>query len=136
MGELYDRMLRDLNLRNLAARTRQIYLQSCCGYARFHMKSPAELGENDIKEYLEHLQLKGAGPETLKMHVAALKFLYGVTLDREKEAKRIPWPKVLHRKPDILSGSEVLAGLSDGDVVIVSRPPSLTDGRRVKPGGR
>jgi hypothetical protein len=33
-------------------------------------------------------------------------------------------------------GAEVLAGLSDGDVVIVNPPPTLTDGRRVKVGGR
>jgi RND family efflux transporter MFP subunit len=32
--------------------------------------------------------------------------------------------------------TEVLAGLSDGDVVIVNPPPTLTDGRRVTVGGR
>ncbi len=34
-----------------------------------------------------------------------------------------------------VSGTEVLAGLSDGDLVILSPPPALTDGRRVKAGG-
>lgn len=34
-----------------------------------------------------------------------------------------------------VSGTEVLAGLADGDVVIVSPPPALSDGRRVKVGG-
>ena len=33
-----------------------------------------------------------------------------------------------------VSGAEVLAGLSDGDVVIVSPPSALSDGRRVKTG--
>lgn len=33
-------------------------------------------------------------------------------------------------------GTEVLAGLSEGDVVIVAPPPILTDGRRVTVGGR
>jgi RND family efflux transporter MFP subunit len=33
-------------------------------------------------------------------------------------------------------GAEVLAGLSDGDVVIVNPSPTLTDGRRVTEGGR
>jgi RND family efflux transporter MFP subunit len=35
-----------------------------------------------------------------------------------------------------VSGTEVLAGLSDGDVVIVAAPPTVSDGRRVRPGGR
>jgi len=35
-----------------------------------------------------------------------------------------------------VSGTEVLAGLSDGEVVIVAAPSTLTDGRRVRAGGR
>ncbi len=35
-----------------------------------------------------------------------------------------------------VSGTEVLAGLSDGEIVIVSAPPALTDGHRVKAGAR
>jgi RND family efflux transporter MFP subunit len=35
-----------------------------------------------------------------------------------------------------VSGTEVLAGLSDGDVVIVAPPPMVTDGGRVAVGGR
>ena len=112
MGELYNRMARDLALRNLAAATQREYLRCCCSFVRFHMKSPAEMGESAIKEYLAHLQLRGAGPETLKMHVAGLKFLYGTTLDRSKVTERIPWPKVPHKKPDILSGSELEKVLS------------------------
>ena len=106
MGALYNKMARDLALKNLAATTQKEYLRCCCIFVRYHMTSPSELGETAIKEYLEHLQLKGAGPETLKMNVAALKFLYGVTLDRAKVAERVPWPKVPHKKPDILSGTE------------------------------
>ena len=33
-----------------------------------------------------------------------------------------------------VSGTEVLAGLSAGDIVIVNPPPGVTDGRRVTPG--
>lgn len=35
-----------------------------------------------------------------------------------------------------VSGTEVLAGLSEGEVVVVEPPPSLTDGRPVTKGGR
>ena len=108
MGELYQRMDRDLKLKNLSAATREKYLGCCCSFVRYHMKSPRELGEAEVKEYLAHLQMKGAGPETVKMNVAGLKFLYGVTLDRPKVAERLLWPRVPHKKADILAGSEVL----------------------------
>jgi len=107
MGELYQRMLQDLKLKNLAEKTQKEYLRCCYDFARYYRRSPTELGETAAKQYLAHLLLKGAGPETLKMHVAGLRFLYGVTLNRPKVAERLPWPKVPHRKPDILSGSEV-----------------------------
>ena len=107
MGALYDRMLRDMKLKNLAVGTQEQYLRPCKALATFFMKSPAELTEDEVKEYLGHQQATGASPETLKMQVAALCFLYGVTLGRQELADRLPWPKVPHKKPDILSGSEV-----------------------------
>jgi len=100
-------MAQDLAIRNLAPTTQKEYLRCCFGFARFHMRSPRRLGTSDVKQYLGHLVLAGAGPETLKMNVAGLKFLYGVTLDRPKVAEAIPWPRVPHKKPDILSGTEV-----------------------------
>jgi site-specific recombinase XerD len=71
------------------------------------MRSPKEMGLAEIKDYLGRMVSQGASPEKLKMHVAGLKFLYGTTLDREEIAEKIPWPKVPHKKPDILSLSEV-----------------------------
>lgn len=41
------------------------------------------------------------------MYVAAIKFLYEVTLGRPHEVARIPWPKVGHTLPEVLSGTEV-----------------------------
>lgn len=107
MGVLYDRMSRDLKLKNYSEATQEKYLRCCSDFVRYHMKPPTELGESAMKEYLAHLQMRGAGPETLKMNVAGLKFLYGVTLDRPKVADRLLWPKVPQKKPDILSGTEV-----------------------------
>ncbi|HUJ74533.1 MAG TPA: tyrosine-type recombinase/integrase [bacterium] len=60
-----------------------------------------------MKDYLGQLVREGASPEKLKMQVAGIKFLYEVTLDRPSVAVKIPWPKVPHRQPDILSGTEV-----------------------------
>ena len=107
MGELRDKMTRDLALRNLAAGTREAYLRCCCAFVRYHMKSPLQLGEVDIKEYLHRVLLRSGSPQVLKMNVAGLKFLYGETLNRPDVVARIPWPKVSTKRPDILSGTEV-----------------------------
>jgi site-specific recombinase XerD len=107
MGALYEKMALDLKLKNLAEGTREQYLRVGRQLAAYHMRSPAELGEAEIREYLGHVLATGASPEKLKMQVAGLRFLYGVTLGRSEVAERLFWPKVAHKKPDILSGTEV-----------------------------
>lgn len=114
MGELYQRMARDLAIKNLAERTREEYLRCCTLFAGYHMVSPRELGAEEVKQYLGHLLERGASPEKLKMHIAGLKFLYGVTLDRAEVVAKIPWPKVAHKQPDILSLKEVERLLAAG----------------------
>jgi len=107
MGELYDRMARDLKLKNLAVGTQQQYLACCQRFAAYHWRSPRVMGLEEAKEFLGHLMSCGGSPERLKMHVAGLKFLYETTLERPEVAKGLPWPKVPQKKPDILSGREV-----------------------------
>lgn len=133
MGELYNKMERDLKLKNYAPGTQSQYLRCCCNYVRYHMKSPLKLGEADVKEYLHRVLLRGGTPEKLKMYVAALKFLYGVTLNRPEVVQRIPWPKVARRQPDILSGTEVerLLGAVKSLVACVALMTAYGTGLRV-----
>jgi site-specific recombinase XerD len=66
------------------------------------------MGELEVRQFLMHLvETKKVGPATRKMHVAAIKFLYEITLRRADVVAAIPWPKVAHGVPEILSGSEV-----------------------------
>jgi len=107
MGSLCQRMTEDLKLKNYAPATRSEYLRCAKQFAAYHMRSPVEMGEREIRDFLFSLALERKGVETLKMHIAALKFLYGTTLRRPEEIVALPWPKVPHRLPDILSGTEV-----------------------------
>ena len=52
---------------------------------------------------------KHIAPAGRKMHVAAIRFLYGLTLAKPEPAVRVPWPRVPVKLPDILDGSEVAA---------------------------
>jgi site-specific recombinase XerD len=100
-------MSRDIKLRNLSPATHGQYLRCACHFVRFHMKSPETMGASECKEYLAHLQLLGKGPESLKLYVAGLKFLYSVTLNRPEVADQLPWPKVPQKLVVVLSGTEV-----------------------------
>lgn len=108
MGALYRKMERDLRLRNLAQGTTDAYLKCCCRFVRHYMQPPTKLGLPEIESYLDALLRQGMSVERLKMSVAGLKFLYGVTLERPEVGEKIPWPKVPRKQPDILSGTEVL----------------------------
>jgi integrase/recombinase XerD len=111
MGKLRDQMIEDLQLRNYARRTCKEYVTCAQAFVAYHRRPPQEMGELEVRQFLMHLlEQKKAGPATRKMHVAGIKFLYEVTLRRPDVVAAIPWPKVAHNVPEILSGSEV-AGL-------------------------
>jgi site-specific recombinase XerD len=65
------------------------------------------MGLFEVRMYLVHRADAGASPSVLKMEVAALRFLYGVTLGRPEEVAEVCWPKVPQRLPVVLAGSEV-----------------------------
>lgn len=108
MGAIYNRMDGDLKVRNLSPETRSAYLGCACEFVRFFMRSPEQMGQEEIEEWLRHLATERMfGPGTLKKHVGALKFLYGVTLHRPQEVAEIPWPKMPKALPVVLDISEI-----------------------------
>jgi integrase/recombinase XerD len=94
MGQLRDRMEQDLILRNLSPATRRNYLLYCRKFAAYYQRPPADLGEAEIRQYLQHLmQIEQVSYATYRQIVAALKFLYTVTLARPWEVARITFPR-------------------------------------------
>ena len=55
MGQLRDRMEADLRLTGYSPSTRKIYLGYARLFAKYHMRSPAEMGEDQIRQYLLHM---------------------------------------------------------------------------------
>ena len=94
MGQLRDRMEQDLILRKLSPATRRNYLLYCRKFAAHFGRSPEELGEAELRDYLLHLiQVEQVSYPTYRQILAALKFLYCVTLGRPWEVERIPFPR-------------------------------------------
>lgn len=108
MGQLRDKMKADLKLRRYRHGTIKNYLGCAKKFVAFHRRPAEQMGEAEAHRFLLHLiEEQKIGPAGHKMYVAALRFLYGVTLGRPQVAARLPWPRVPSKLPDILDGSEV-----------------------------
>jgi site-specific recombinase XerD len=101
-------MTEDMQMRNLAPRTQGCYLDCIAKFARFHGGSPSELGRGEVRDYLAYLaHERHASASYLRQTIAALRFVYRVTLDNADVVADIPWPKQPRRLPVVLSRQEV-----------------------------
>ena len=109
MGAVRDRMAVDLRLRGLSPVTQRMYLRCAERFVAHHRKSPMTVGEAEIRSFLDHLvREKRVSRSTQRVYVAAIHFLYRVTLDRPVAVRRIPFPRRDgERLPEILSTAEV-----------------------------
>ena len=127
MTVLRQRMLDDMRIRNLAAETQTSYLRQVAKFARYHGQSPELLGPEDIRTYQLHLiDERQLAPTSVAGTVAALRFLYQVTLKRDWAVEALPLPKRGDTLPVILSPEEVVRFL-DG----VARPQAPHDPHHV-----
>lgn len=109
MGQLRNRMEEDLKLGGYSASTSRIYLHYARQFAAYHKRSPAEMGEPEIRAYLLHLMEAKCSHETYRQVRAGLHFLYTVTLHRPVEVIPPPMRRRRTPLPKVLSGSEVSA---------------------------
>ena len=91
MGELKDKMIKDMELKNLSERTIETYLYCMKRFVIFHGKSPDKIDPNVIRDFLYYLlKEKGYGQATINQTYSALKFFYETTLGREWDRLKIP----------------------------------------------
>jgi site-specific recombinase XerD len=94
MGQLRDRMEQDLVLKGFSEKTRRNYLYYCGRFAAHFNRSPADMGEAEIREYLLMRRNEDqVAHSTYRQIWAALKFLYSVTLQRPWAVESIPGPR-------------------------------------------
>jgi site-specific recombinase XerD len=113
MTTLRQRMLEDMQIRNLSPRTQNQYLVSVSTFAKHFGKPPDRLGPEEIRSYqLFLLHQKGLCPSSLNVTVCALRFLYRVTLKQDWDIQMIPFAKRPKKLPVVLSRSEVVRFLN------------------------
>jgi integrase/recombinase XerD len=109
MTPLRHRMIEDMQIRNLAPRTQVSYVEQVDRFARHFRKSPERLGPPEIRAWQIYLARdKRLAASSISVAVAALRFLYTVTLRREWTVKDdIPSCRQPHQLPEVLSPGEV-----------------------------
>jgi len=108
MGKLRDQMEMDMRLRRFSPKTIACYLACMKGVAKHFRKSPAELGDEEIRAYLNYLmEERKASQSVLVQTYSALKFFFENTLQKQWNAIRIPRCKQRRKLPGVLTREEV-----------------------------
>ncbi|HEY1210110.1 MAG TPA: tyrosine-type recombinase/integrase [Terracidiphilus sp.] len=110
MTPLRQRMIDDMQLRNLAASTQRQYIAYVAGFAKYFGRSPAELDIEAVRQYqLYLLNERKLSPESVNQYISAVQFLYCSTLEMPWTSECFPRAHRHHKLPIVLSQEEVLA---------------------------
>ena len=109
MTPLRQRMIDDMQARNLSPATQKNYIHYVYELAKYFMKSPDELEPGDIKKFQMYLlhERKLSAP-SVNQSISAMKFLYNTTLERNWSNQKFPRVRVPETLPEILSQNEAV----------------------------
>jgi integrase/recombinase XerD len=107
MSPLRRRMIEDMRIRKLAAKTQQGYIRTIKNFAAFLRRSPDTATFEDVRRFQLHLADSGADTPTRNHPTSALRFFFRITL---KQAAIIEHTQFIHearKLPVVLSPEEV-----------------------------
>jgi integrase/recombinase XerD len=108
MTPLRKRMIEEMELRNFAPKTIELYVDNVAKFARHFGKSPELLGEEQVRQYLVHLvEERKLAWGTYNQALAALRYLYRWVLKRGDVVRDIRGPRRVRHLPVVLSLDEV-----------------------------
>lgn len=108
---LRAKMMQDLRLAGYASKTQKTYLECIGLFAQFCWE-PAQADQEGVRAWVAQLEKSKVGPQRLRQHFAALKFLFSKTLARPEQVAFLSWPKDPKRLPTVLSAEQVSALLA------------------------
>jgi integrase len=108
MGHLRDRMDADLRLAGRSESTRKHYMGCATLFVKHIRRSPEEVGAAEVRTFLLSLvEERKLSRGRYLQYLAALKFLYGVTLGRPEVVAGIPYPKHRPARPTVMTREEI-----------------------------
>lgn len=102
------RMKADLEAAGYAPGTRGHYFRAACRLVEHCGQEPQRLGQDDVRAYFGRARRQKRSPSWLKVEMAGVRFLFGVTLARPTDVAWIRWPRQRAPLPVVLSGEEIV----------------------------
>jgi integrase/recombinase XerD len=109
---LRQRMIEDMTLRGFQDKTQRGYIRIVSAFAEFLGRSPETATSEDVRAYQLHLSQKGVPTAAMNSRIAALRFLFTMTLDRPDLSRRLVRVFQPRKLPSVLSPDEVGALLA------------------------
>ncbi len=108
MSPLRQRMLEDMQLRGLSARTQEAYARAVWQLAQHYQRRPDQLSDEELRRYFLYLanERKFARPTTT-IALCGIKFFYEQTLKQPWPTLRFVRPPRERKLPVVLSRAEV-----------------------------
>ncbi len=107
ISPLRRRMIEDMEVRGFTACTQRGYIAAVRNFTVFLGRSPDQADKEDLRRFQHHMRMQGASAGHMNLAVSALRFFFGVTLDRGDAEVGMTRLRLPQRLPVILSPEEV-----------------------------
>lgn len=107
MTALRQRMLQDMQMRNLSPHTQEAYVRAVAKLAAHYQMPPDRIEPDQVRAFLVHLVGRKVSFSLFNQVRCALVFFYRVTLGRTWDFDRFPCQKQAKRLPVVLSQAEI-----------------------------
>lgn len=117
--EILKKLTKDLEVRGRSIETIREYTSKVRLYQDHYGKPADQMGETEIADYLHYLLTEKKIQQTsVNTYNSALRFVYGVTLDRVLNYKKLPRLKQTRRIPQIFTKEEVSKIIDSAETLI------------------
>ena len=102
-----EKLYQDMQLRGYSEHTQDIYGRAVRKFLNYKRKAVEALDERDVREYVLQLMEGGLSKSSINTYQAAIRFFFGVTLNRSMNYLQMPRLKEDQTLPEILSREEM-----------------------------
>ena len=108
MSALRQKMIEDMQLKGLAVRTQEAYVNAVLQLSRRFKKSPDSINEEELREYFLYLKNeKRVAESTFSIALCGIKFFFEQTLKKEWHTLQLVRPDRKKKLPVVFSTEEV-----------------------------